>query len=71
MKSRNGKIQFSDEQQHAVQLSDIKNAWLDQESILIKTKQDSVMFLNYDSESKAMKDFIPLNKLLKKEWRNT
>ena len=70
MKSSKGKITFSDEQKHTVTITDIKNAWLDQESILIKTKQDSVMFLNYDSESKAMKDFIPLNKLLKKEWRN-
>jgi hypothetical protein len=70
MKSQKGKITFSDEQNHTVTITDIKNAWLDQESILIKTKQDSVMFLNYDSESKAMKDFIPLNKLLKKEWRN-
>lgn len=70
MKSQKGKITFSDEQNHTITITDIKNAWLDQESILIKTKQDSVMFLNYDSESKAMKDFIPLNKLLKKEWRN-
>lgn len=69
MKYKNGVISFSDDQLTVTDADKIDHAWLDQETISLKLKQNnaSLLFLNYTSEDKALKEFKILQKILKKE----
>ncbi len=69
MKYKNGVISCSDDQLTVLEASKIDHIWLDQETISVKLKTNnaSCLFLNYDSENKALKEFKILSKIIKKE----
>ena len=69
MKYKNGVISFTDDQFTVLEASKIDHAWLDDDTITLKLKQNnaSLLFLNYQTEAKALKEFAPLQKILRRE----